>query len=117
MTRITLTLDPQIAAWLNREAGALNQAPADFVVELLRELADPDHVEGDLIDRLLAEATNSFPLVMTLDEQADMREEVLDGLCHRLVEAYRKMLEVPMPPADQAAFRSRLVDRSKNVWE
>jgi hypothetical protein len=116
MTTLTIALDPLTADWLNKEAVALNQTQAEFVSELLRQLADPDRVEGDLIDRLLAEAAHSFPPVMTLDEQTEMREEVLDSLCHRLVETYREMLGVPMTPADRAAFRRRLEARSKTIW-
>ena len=116
MTTITIPLDLQTADWLNREAATANKSPAEFVAELLLELADPDHVEGDLIDRLLVEATGYLPPIMTLDEVDEMREEILDGLCHRLVEAHRNILGEPMSLADQATFRERLEKRSKTVW-
>ena len=115
MTTLTLTLVPITAAWLSRVAGPTD--PAAVVVELLRELADPDNVDGDLIDRLLAEAAGSFPPVMTLDEQDEKRAEVLDGLCHRLVETYRTMLGEPMSLADRAAFRERLIAHAKHIWD
>ena len=64
MTTLTLTLDPHTADWLNREAVAAGAAPTDVVVQLLRELADPDRLEDALIDQLLAAAAHSFPPVM-----------------------------------------------------
>ncbi len=116
MTTLTLTLDPVTADWLNREAAAAAAAPADVAARLLRELADPDGVENALIDRLLAEAAHSFPPVMELDEQAEMRDEVIDGLCHRLAEAHRSHLGVPMTAGELVAFRTRFEDRSRDIW-
>ena len=116
MTTLTLTLDADTVEWLQREAATTRQTPADFVVELLRELADPDSVEGDLIDRLLTDATGSFPPVMTLDEQSEMREELLDDLCRRLVETYQHVLGEPMTLHDQPRFRKRLEEQSQNCW-
>ena len=116
MTTLTLTLDANTVAWLQREAATTRQTPADLVVELLQELADPDSVEGDLIDRLLTDATGSFPPVMTLDEQSEMREELLDDLCRRLVETDQQILGEPMTRHDQARFRKRLEEQSQHCW-
>jgi hypothetical protein len=116
MTTLTIALDPFTAEWLHREAATENTMPELFVAELLRELADPDQVEGNLIDRLLAEATRSFPGVMELEEQAEMRDEVLDDLCRRLVESHRQMLGELMTLTEQAAFRAKLEERAKIVW-
>jgi hypothetical protein len=114
--KLTLELDPLTAEWLTREAKAASCDVPEFVTEILRELADPDAVEGDLIDRLLAEAKHSFPPIMELDEQAEMREEVLDDLCRRLVTAHREMLRVDMALAEQAVFRTRLQERAGVIW-
>lgn len=116
MTTLTLTLDPATAEWLHREAGATNRPPSDFVVDLLRELADPDRVEGDLIDDLLARSVDLFPPVMTLDEQDEMREEVLDHLCRRIADAYRAATGDAMPAGGAADLRERLTERSREVW-
>jgi len=114
--KLTLELDAITADWLTREAAAASCNLADFVSQLLRELPDPDAVEGDLIDRLLAEATHSFPPIMELDEQTDMREEVLDDLCRRLISTYRDMLGQEMTLTDQEAFRARLQERASVIW-
>lgn len=116
MTTLTITLDPFTSKWLQREAATENVAPELFVAEMLRELADPEQVEGELIDRLLCEATHSFPQVMELDEQEEMREEVLDGLCRRVVEMHQTRLGEPMRLSDQTAFRAKLEDRAQVVW-
>lgn len=117
MMTLTLALDPLTAAWLRRESAAADRPPTDFVAELLRELADPDGDEGELIDRLLSAAIVHFPPVMTLDEQAEMREEVLDHLCRRLVETYRELTGEPMGLSEQVAFRDRLSERARTTWE
>ena len=118
MTAITLTLDLDsiTADWLLREAAAAGREPAEFVAELLRELADPDNIEGNLIDQLLADATRSLPPVMTLDEHSEMKEELLDNLCHRVAETFRERLGMPMSLAEQAAFRQRLEAQSHELW-
>jgi hypothetical protein len=46
-----------------------------------------------------------------------MREEVLDHLCRRLVETYRELTGDPMGPPEEAAFRDRLLERAKSIWE
>ena len=114
--KLILELDAMTADWLAREAAAAARDAAGFVTEILRELADPDAVEGDLIDRLLAGATHCFPPVMDLDEQTEMREEVLVDLCRRLISAHREVLGADMTPADLTAFRARLQDRAGVVW-
>jgi hypothetical protein len=116
MTTLTITLDPFTSEWLHREAATENTTAELFVAELLRELADPEQVEGELIDRLLSEASHSFPPLMELDEQDEMREEVLDDICRRVVEMHQTRLGVPMRPADQSAFRAKLEDRAPVVW-
>jgi hypothetical protein len=113
---LTLDLDPITTDWLVREAAAAGREPAEFVAELLRELADPENVEGDLIDQLLADTTRLLPPVMTLDEHAEMKDELLDHLCHRVAETFREHLGMPMSVEEQAAFRQRLEDQSKIVW-
>jgi hypothetical protein len=113
---LTLNLDPITTDWLFREAAASGSEPAEFVAELLRELADPDHFEGDLIDQLLTDATRSLPPVMTLDEHAEMKEELLDHLCHRVAETFRERLGMSMNDAERAAFRRRLEDHAQDLW-
>jgi hypothetical protein len=113
---LTLNLDPITTEWLIREAAAIQRDPAEFIAELLRELADPDHVEGDLIDQLLADATRSLPPVMTLDEHAEMKDELLDHLCHRVAETFRERLGMPMRDEERAAFRQRLEDHAQDLW-
>ena len=53
---------------------------------------------------------------MTLDEQSEMKEELLDDLCWRLVETYQQILGEPMTPHDQERFRKRLEEQSQNCW-
>lgn len=114
---LTITLDSSTFDWLTRQAQAENTTPAGVVETFLREMADPENIEGDLIDRLLAEAVGSFPPVMTLEEKGEMQEEVLDSLCHRLVETFRERLGMSMSLEEQAAFRQRLEVHAKTVWE
>jgi len=114
--KVMLELDPMTADWLAREAAASARDASVFVGEILRELADPDAVEGDLIDRLLAEAAHAFPPIMEFDEHADMREEVLDHLCHRLSTVYRATQGTELTAAEKAKFRARLEERADSVW-
>jgi hypothetical protein len=118
MTAITLTLnlDPITVDWLLRESAAVGREPAEFVAELLRELADPDHIEGDLIDQLLAASANSFPPVSTLEEQDEHREEVLNDLCRRIAEGFQKHTGIPLSDADASALRERLAEHAQEVW-
>jgi hypothetical protein len=113
---LTITLDDDTFAWLTRQAAAEQTTVAKVVEELLHELADPDAVEGDLIDRLLMASTDSFPPIMTLDEQDECREEILDDLCRRIVEGYAKRVGEPLSEAATATLREQLVARSKQVW-
>jgi hypothetical protein len=113
---LTLKLDPITTEWLLREAAVVQREPAEFVAELLRELADPDNIEGNLIDQLLADATSSLPPVMTLDEHAEMKDELLDHLCHRVAETFRERLGIPMNDEERDAFRRRLEDHARELW-
>jgi hypothetical protein len=75
---LTITLDTDTFAWLTRQAASEQSTPAAVVEALLRELADPENVEGDLMDRLLLQSVDFFPPVMTLDEHDEHRDEIID---------------------------------------
>jgi hypothetical protein len=113
---LTITLDDDTFGWLTRQAVSEQTTAVAFVESLLRELADPDAVEGDLIDRLLVASVDSFPPIMTLDEQDEFRDELLDDLCRRIVEGYAKRVGEPLSASETAALRERLAERSQEVW-
>lgn len=113
---LTITLDDDTFGWLTRQAVSEQTSAVAFVESLLRELADPDAVEGDLIDRLLVASADAFPPIMTLEEQDDHREEILDDLCRRIAEGYRQSIGEPLSEAEELALRHRLVERSQRVW-
>jgi hypothetical protein len=113
---LILQLDANTADWLQRQALAEQTTPVAFVEEILRELADPEQIEGDLIDRLLAQAVSYFPPVMTLDEQDEYRDEVLDHLCGRIATIYQQQIGTGLNEQEIATLRVNLANRSESVW-
>lgn len=116
-TRLTITLSDLTYAWLNTESAGANQTAAEFVAALLDGLADPENVERDLIDQLLSDATGWFPSLMTLEEQAEIRDEVLDFLCNRIQEQYASHFGMPMSIAEVRQIRDRLAERAAHCWQ
>lgn len=114
---ISIGVSETTLAWLRRESALTGRAVPEFLAELLRELAGPDNIEGDLIDRLLAEATQWFPPLMTLEEQDEMREEVLDFLCHRIQGQHLSQRGSSMTAAEVERFRERLSSRADAGWK
>ena len=113
---LTITLDASTFDWLTRQAQAEETTPAAVVEALLRELADPENVEGDLMDRLLLQSVDFFPPVMTLDEQDEHRDEIIDYLCGRIVQGFQQRAGEPLSESETIALRNKLVERSQEVW-
>ena len=113
---LTITLDADTFGWLTRQATAEQSSLAAVVEELLRELADPENVEGDLMDRLLLQSVDFFPTVMTLEEQDEHRDEIIDYLCGRIVQGFQQRAGDPLSESETDALRKKLVERSQEVW-
>jgi len=114
---LTITLSILTLSWLKSESDRAGQTTEEFVATLLTDLADPDNVERNLLDQLLADAVKWFPSLMTLEEQTEMREEVLDYLCHRIQEQHVSQLGMPMSKAEARQLRDRLAERAAHCWQ
>src|SRR5690348_6687057 len=109
MTRlVSISLSDSTYSWLKQEAAQTGDTPAEFISKMLSKLADPDNAEAMSLDQLLAEAVSWFPPLMTLEEQEEMREEVLDFLCRRIEQQYASQVGQPMSKRDQNELRDRL---------
>jgi hypothetical protein len=114
---LSITLSDVTHDWLNRESALSGRTPSEYVSAMLAELADPGNIEVDLIDRLLAGAGSWFPPLMTLEEQDEMRDEVLDFLCHRICEQYTSHVGKPMTKAAVKRLRDRLAAQAIDSWQ
>jgi hypothetical protein len=104
-------------AWLKHESARAGRTPEQFVTELLADLADPDNVEAELLDKLLAGTATYFPPVMTLEEQDEMRGEVLESLMHRVRDQHLSQLGKPMSSDEEARFSERLAESAHRYWQ
>jgi hypothetical protein len=117
MKKITITVSNATHAWLERESASARKSPTAFLNELLADLADPDQIEIDLIDRLLISCAGWFPPIMELEEQVEMRVEVLDSLCYQIRQQYTSQIGVT-PSEDQLSrLRERLAERADICWQ
>jgi hypothetical protein len=114
---ITITLSDATYAWLQGESALTGKTPKAFLTEFLADMADPDNVEADLIDKLLDQATSWFPPLMELDEQTEMREEVLDSICQIIREAYLFHFGVELNDDEATRLRARLAARANVCWQ
>lgn len=114
--KITITVSDMTRDWLERESAAARETPTVFLKELLAGLADPDRIENELIDQLLGSATGWFPPLMDLDEQAEIREEILDSLCHQIDEQFLAQIGEPLTNFELTRMRARLADRAEICW-
>jgi len=113
-----LSLSHDSVSWLEQTAAEAHCSVDDFASRLLNLLSNPDSIEDDIVDRLLADATKYFPPVVTLEEQTEMREEVIDYLCTRLVEvnANANAKEMAISTDELTSIRDKLIERSRNAW-
>ena len=113
--QLSLNLDADTLRWLNQVAFASSRSLAIVVADFLTVIASPESQEDELIDKLLRNATNFFPAIMELDEQTEMREEVIDHLCTRLLEVAAKSKTV-LTDHELAHVREKLIIRSGEIW-
>jgi hypothetical protein len=114
---LSIILSDVAYEWLKRESARSGRTPTEFVTELLTGMADPDNIEIGLIDKLLSGAGAWFPPLMTLEEQDEMRDEVLDFLCHRICEQYKSHVGRPITKAEVKRLRDRLATRATDCWQ
>jgi hypothetical protein len=114
-TPLSLNLDAETLRWLNQVAVASNRSVETVIADVLTLLASPESQEDELIDKLLASAVNYFPAIMELDEQEEMREEVIDYLCMRLIEV-GSASKSSLTNEELAHLREKLVARSGAIW-
>jgi hypothetical protein len=113
--QLTLNLDAETLRWLNQAAIASDRSVATVIADILALLASPESQEDELVDKLLASAVNYFPAIMELDEQEEMREEVIDYLCMRLIEVGSASKSL-LTNEELAHLRCKLIERSEEIW-
>ena len=114
--KITVTLPDATHAWLERESALAGKTPKEFLTQFLADLADPKNIEDHLIDQLLIESLNLFPPLMELDEQTEMREEVLDFLCHDICKQYSIQIGETLSDWKKESLREQLAERAEFCW-
>ena len=112
---IGLTLDSETLRWVNQVAFASNRTVSTVISDYLTILGSPASQEDELIDKLLASAINYLPAIMELDEQTEMRDEVIDHLCTRLLEVAANS-KVSLTGQEFAQLREKLVSQSERSW-
>ncbi len=113
---LTLMLTPDAIAWLEVEANESGASVTHCISGLLNALASPETNEDTLVDALLEKSRSYFPRVMTLDEQDELQEEVIDFLCMRIIEVNSNSVFAQLSATEVQDIRDKLVRRSKMVW-
>ncbi len=112
---VTLTLTGEALERLNAMAVNTRSTHSQALSRLLNEVANSGSVECELINRLLSEAGSYFPPVMTLEEQSEFREEIIDYLCTRIDEINSKA-KTRISPKKLAGLKERLRQQAKANW-
>jgi hypothetical protein len=86
------------------------------VLAIIRSMADPQRIEGDLIDQLLIDASQWLPPAMTLEEHAEMKDELLDYLCSSVVKSFRRRMNSSLTDSEMADFRAHIEERARVIW-
>jgi hypothetical protein len=115
--KITIGLSGFTHEWLERESTLAGKTPAAFLTGFLEDIADPNNIEAALIDEALMGAVSWFPPLMDLDEQTEMREEVLDSLCYLIREQCLSEMGMTLSDAEVHRLRHRLGERAKVCWD